>query len=73
MEERAFVFIKDYPIKGESGVVNEGRELRFFRGGVYLDGGMLPPSYHSEFKRLVANDKERNEYLREIRIIKDKV
>ena len=73
MEERAFVFIKDYPIKGESGVVNEGRELRLFRGGVYLDGGMLMPSYQREFKRLVENDKERNEYLKEIRIIKDKV
>ena len=73
MEERAFVFIKDYPIKGESGFVNEGRELRFFRGRVYLDGGMLMPSYQREFKRLVENDKERNEYLKEIRIIKDKV
>lgn len=73
MEERAFIFIKDYPIKGESGVVNEGRELRFFRGFAYLDGGMLPPSYHKEFRRLVENPKERNEYLKEIRIIKDKV
>lgn len=73
MEEKAFIFIKDYPINGEVEPVREGRELRYFRGWFYLDGGMLPPSYQNDFKQLLSNNKKRNEYLREIRLIKDKV
>lgn len=69
--EKKFIFKKDY--KSDEGVINAGRELMVVRGAIYLDGGMLMPSYQREFMRLITDDKLRDEYLQEERIIYNKV
>lgn len=69
--EKKFIFKKDY--KSDEGVIYAGRELMVVRGAVYLDGGMLMPSYQKEFMNLILDDKLREEYLQEERIIYNKV
>ena len=69
--EKKFRFKKDY--KCAEGTVEAGRELMVLRGAVYLDGGMIMPGYQREFLRLIEDEKLRNEYLQEERIIYNKV
>lgn len=69
--EKKFIFKKDY--KSNEGVIHAGRELMVVRDAVYLDGGMLMPSYQKEFMNLILDDKLREEYLQEERIIYNKV
>lgn len=71
MSERSFIFKKEFTT--QDGTINEGRELRYVRGAWYLDGGMVPGSYYKLFKEMVTNEKLKDEYLTEVRVIRDKI
>lgn len=71
MEQRSFIFKKDYTTS--YGTIKKNSELRLFRGFVYLNGGMLHQAYQDMFINLVNNDGLRNEYLEEINIIENKI
>ena len=43
MNQRKFIFIKEY--SGEYGKIPQGTELIFFRGFLYMNGGMVHPAY----------------------------
>lgn len=71
MDQKRYVFLKDY--KTQEGTIKQGSEVTLFRGFVYLDGGMLMPSYKSLIMNIINNDKLRDEYLKEVQIIANKV
>ena len=71
MEQKSFVFIKDF--RTQYGVIKKNSELRIFRGFMYLNGGMMPPSYEDIFVNLINDSSLRDEYLVEKNIINNKI
>ena len=65
-ENVSYVFKKDYAT--DHGTLHQNSEIRFFRGGVYFDGGLVPGMYAKELYDIVNNDKLRDEYLKVVRI-----
>lgn len=70
-ETKRYVFKKDYVCS--MGKINEGREITFFRGIIYLDGIIVVNPYAAELKKLFDDDKFLNEYIKVENIIKNKV
>lgn len=64
MEEK-YVLIKPYDC--QYGTLPEGSEIIIFRGMVYVNGGVIPPSFNSLFLKLVKN----RDYVRKIKINKN--
>ena len=71
MEQRKFILIKPY--KCDYGTLKEGDEIIMFRNVMYYNGGMVMGGYQSLLRNLVMNDNLRNEYLKEVRIIQNKI
>ena len=66
-----YVFKKPYETK--FGVIPEGSTLREFRGFMYMNGGLIAPSYAVELRNII-NDKDlHDEYLKDQSIIHNKV
>lgn len=70
-ETKRYIFKKDYVCS--MGKINEGREITFFRGIIYLDGVIVPNPYAAEIRKLFDDDKFIKEYIRIENIIKNKV
>lgn len=66
-----YVFIKPYT--NSEGTIPEGTEIMYLRGNYYMNGGLIAPSYQGLFVNLIGNDKLRNEYLRKVNMIHNKV
>ena len=64
MEEK-YVLIRPYDC--QYGTLPEGSEIIIFRGMVYVNGGVIPPSFNELFLRLVKN----RDYVRKIKINKN--
>ena len=71
MNQRKFIFIKEY--SGEYGKIPQGTELIFFRGFLYMNGGMIHPAYQKLLCGIIQNDDLKDEYLREVKIINNNV
>lgn len=56
-----YVFIKDFVTRG--GVIPKGTEIIFFRDAVYMNGGMVHPSYADLFLHIVNTPELKSEYL----------
>lgn len=68
MDEKVrYIFKKDYVT--DHGTLHENSEIRFFRGGVYFDGGLVMGGYAEELYEIVNNPQIKNEYLKEIKIV----
>jgi hypothetical protein len=71
MNQRKFIFIKEY--SGENGKIPQGTELIFFRGFLYMNGGMVHPAYQKILLNIIQNEDLKEEYLKEVRIINNKI
>lgn len=69
--KKKYVFIKSFCTK--EGVIPIGTEIILFRGNVYMNGGMLYPSYKSLILNLIKNKELKDEYLEEFKIINNKI
>lgn len=69
--KKKYVFIKKF-ITNE-GYIPEGTEIVFFRDGIYMNGGLLQPSYYNIIQNIIDNDALRKEYLKECNIIYNKI
>lgn len=66
-----YVFKKPYTCR--LGTLSQGSTIRFFRGAVYFDGGMVDSGYGKILYDIVNNPQLKNEYLVEIEIIDNKI
>ena len=71
MMQKKYVFIKAF--ETSEGRIPEGSELIYFRDRYFLNGGMLHPAYHQRIDDIVKNPILKNQYLREVGIIHNKV
>ena len=71
MNQKKFIFVKEY--QGQEGKIPQGTELIFFRGFIYMNGGMVHPAYQKVLLNIINNDKLKDEYLKEVRIINNKI
>jgi hypothetical protein len=55
------------------GKINEGREVTYFRGIIYLDGIIIPEPYATDIRKLFNDDKFIKEYIKVEDAIKNKV
>lgn len=69
--KKKFIFIKTY--KTSEGSIPEGSEIVFFRGNIYLNGGLLHPAYRKIIMDIVNNEAIKNQYLIEKEIITNKI
>lgn len=68
-ENVRYVFKKPYVTP--HGTLQENSEIRFFRGGVYFDGGLVPGAYAAELMEIVNNKKLCDEYLVKQHLVKN--
>lgn len=66
-----YVFKKPYTCR--LGTLSQGSTIRFFRGAVYFDGGMVDGGYGKILYDIVNNPQLKNEYLVEREIIDNKI
>ena len=67
MDEKVrYIFKKPYVT--DHGVLHENSEIRFFRGAVYFDGGLVPSSYAQELADIINSPILKEEYIKEVRI-----
>ena len=64
MDEK-YVLIKPYEC--QYGTLPEGSEIIIFRGQVYVNGGVVPPSFNKMFIELSQND----DYVKKMKIPKN--
>ena len=70
-ENVKYRFKKKYTNGG--GSISEGREITYFRGGLYMDGLMIPGSFSEDIKKMMEDKDFVKEYIEEIPIIKNHV
>lgn len=66
-----YIFIKDF--KTNIGVIPKGTEITLFRDFVYMNGGMVHPSYNDLFMHIINTPELKSEYLQEEKLIHNKV
>lgn len=66
-EQRKYVFKKAYSTN--SGTIPEGTEIILFRGWVYINGGMADEYSKGLIMNIIQNQKKRDEYLVQMKII----
>ena len=66
-EKVKYIFKKPYVT--DHGTLFENSEIRFFRGSVYYDGGLVPGVYAKELADIVNTPALREEYLKVIPIV----
>ena len=71
MNQKKFIFVKEY--QGQEGKIPQGTELIFFWGFIYMIGGMVHPAYQKVLLGIINDDRLRNEYLKEVKIINNKI
>ena len=66
-----YIFKQDYICS--IGKINEGREITYFRGLLYLEGVIVVEPYATEIKKMFDDDKFVKEYIKQEHFIKNKV
>ena len=66
-----YVFKKPYTCR--FGKLSQGSTIRFFRGAVYFDGGMVDGSYGRILTDIVNNKQLASEYLVKREVIDNKI
>lgn len=69
--QKRYLLLQD--IVGREGVVPKGSEVTLFRGFIYLNGGMVMPSYAAIFTELLEDEKKKEIYFKEIPITFNKI
>ena len=70
-KQKKYVFKKAYVM--DAGTIPEGTEIILFRGFVYINGGMADNYSQGLIMSIINNEKKRNEYLQQMKIIGNKV
>ena len=71
MNQTRYVFKKAY--HSSEGTIPEGSEITLFRDMVFLNGGMIHLAYQKLIKEWINDEAFRNEYMKELPIIRNKV
>lgn len=71
MNQKKYIFVKEY--QWQEGRIPQGTEIIIFRGFVYMNGGMVHPTYQKILLNMITNNKLKDEYLREVRVINNKI
>jgi hypothetical protein len=69
--QKRYVLLQD--IEGREGVIPMGSEVTLFRGFIYLNGGMVMPSYAKMFTDILNDDNKKEQYFMEIPITYNKI
>lgn len=69
--QKRYVLLQD--IEGREGIIPMGSEVTLFRGFVYLNGGMVMPSYAKMFTDILNDDTLREQYFMEVPITYNKI
>ena len=62
-----YIFKKPYTCK--LGTLSQGSSIRFFRGAVYFDGGMVDAGYGRILLDIVNNKKLADQYLVQVEVV----
>ena len=71
MNQKKYIFKKEY--KTPHGNIPINTEIILFRGFVYMNGGMIHSAYANIFHQILNNPQLKNEYLREVNVIHNKI
>jgi hypothetical protein len=69
--QKRFMLIQD--IEGREGIIPMGSEVTLFRGFVYLNGGMVMPSYAKMFTDILNDEEKKKKYFIETPILYNKI
>ena len=69
--QKRFMLIQD--IEGREGIIPMGSEVTLFRGFVYLNGGMVMPSYSKMFTDILNDEEKKKQYFIEVPITYNKI
>lgn len=69
--QKRYVLLQD--IEGREGIIPMGSEVTLFRGFVYLNGGMVMPSYAKMFTDILNDDTLKEQYFMEVPITYNKI
>jgi len=61
--QKRFRFVKDFGC--EYGVLEAGNHLDVVKGFIYYNGGLIEPHWQGFFEKLIREEMERPNYLRE--------
>ena len=64
---KRFRFVK--PFDCPLGHIDEGRELSVYDAQIMFDGGLIQPQYYGFFKKLITDEMEKPNYLREVAFV----
>lgn len=70
-EQKKYVF--KIPFVVDEGTIPEGSEIIVFRDIIYLNGGMIHPAYQEMLRKIIDTPSLNEKYLKEIRIIQNKI
>lgn len=70
-EQKKYVF--KIPFVVDEGTIPEGSEIIVFRDVIYLNGGMIHPAYQEMLRKIVDTPSLNEKYLKEMRIIQNKL
>lgn len=70
-EKKKYIFRKPYVT--DSGTIPEGTEINFFRGWIYINGGMADSFSKNLIMSIFMDAKKRHEYLVPMQIIENKI
>lgn len=70
-EQKKYVF--KIPFVVDEGTIPEGSEIIVFRDIIYLNGGMIHPAYQEMLRKIVDTPSLNEKYLKEMRIIQNKI
>ena len=70
-EQKKYVF--KIPFVVDEGTIPEGSEIIVFRDIIYLNGGMIHPAYQKMLRKIVDTPSLNEKYLKEMRIIQNKI
>jgi hypothetical protein len=69
--QKKYVF--KIPFVVDEGTIPEGSEIIVFRDVIYLNGGMIHPAYQELLRKIVDTPSLNEKYLKELRIIQNKI
>lgn len=70
-EQKKYIF--KIPFVVDEGTIPEGSEIIVFRDIIYLNGGMIHPAYQEMLRKIVDTPSLNEKYLKELRIIQNKL
>lgn len=70
-EQKRYVFKKAYT--NNYGTIPEGTEVNLFRGFIYINGGMCDSYSEGLISHILSNEKLKNEYLQQMKIINNQI